>query len=173
MKYQFFFKNVVSFEFFKTSSFDTWKVVYLSSYWYEKIYSFFERILKKLSTCLMQKTFDYKIVRNVLWIHREKFYLFCISKKKVLKIFKKIHDNSSHWIKTNIMTKIRETCFWFKQFQNVKYYIAKCLKYAHYKSITRFQCLHFVLILYFFQLIDFDFINLLFIIKVRHIYVFN
>jgi hypothetical protein len=119
----------------------------------------------------MKRFFDYRIIENILWIHRENF---CISKKKILNVLREAHDNSDHWVKADIIAKIHDTCYWSEMILDVKRYIIECLKCAKHESARRSQSLHFVLTTYSFQLIDMNFIESLIETKsTRHTHILN
>ena len=166
--------KVMSFESFKRSSIDdSWKMIYRLFYWYEKVYFFLKKTLEKSIVRLMIKAFNYRIIKSIFWIHREKFYLFCISKRKILNVLKKIHDNANHWVKTDTIIKIRKTCYWFDQSQNVERYIIDCIKCTRHESITKSQSLNLVLMSFSFQLLRINFINFLPVTKFENIYILN
>ena len=64
-------------------------------------------------------------------------------------------------------------CYWFNQFENVEKYIADCLKYAHHESATRLQLLNSMKVLFSFQLLNMNFIDLLTETKANNKYIFN
>ncbi len=125
-----------------------WKFAYEISIWFEDIYFFLREQRQDVAALLMKRSFDYRLVNDILWIHREDFYLLCIFEKKMLNILRNAHDNSDHWAKVDIIAKIHESCYWSKMILNVERYIAECLKCDRHESARRFQSLHFILIIY-------------------------
>jgi hypothetical protein len=72
-----------------------------------------------------------------------------------------------------ILTKIRELVYWFSQSTDVKRYIRECLQCVLHDSILKSQLLHLVRVQRSFQLIKFDFIESLSIIKREITYIFH
>ncbi len=161
-----------SFEFFEKEN--IWKLTYEISIWFEEIYFFSRNQRQDATASLMRRFFDYRIVRDILWIHRKNFYLLCISKKKILDILLKTHDDSDHWANTNIIAKIHDKCYWSEITLDVERYIVECLKCAKHESARRSQSLHSVLTTYLFQLIDMNFIDSLAKTKsAKHTHILN
>ncbi len=152
---------------------NTWKFAYETSIWFEDIYFFLKEQRQDATAFLMRRSFDYRLIDDILWIHRENFYLSCISEKKVLNVLCETHDNSNHWTKASTIANIHDTCYWSKMTLDVKRYIAKCLKCVKHKSARRSQSLHFILTTYSFQLIEMNFIDSLVIIRAEHTYILN
>jgi hypothetical protein len=161
-----------SFEFFEKEN--IWKFAYEISIWFEEIYFFLRNQHQDATASLMRQFFDYRIMKDILWIHRKDFYLFCISKKKILNILHETHDNFDHWIKTNIIAKVHDTCYWSEMTLDVERYIVECLKCARHESTRRSQSLHSILTTYSFQLIDMNFIDSLTKTKsTKHIHILH
>ena len=117
---------------------------------------------------LLQKFFDYRFVNDILWIHHRDFYLSCVSKIFFLIVFKNAHDKNDYWVKIDIITRLRNKCYWSEQFQNVKKYVVECLKCAKHESIIKSQSLNSVLVFFSFQFCEMNFINSLKITIVDH-----
>ena len=139
---------------------DTWKQAYLSCGWYAHIYGYLlGEAFGNPSADLLRKALDYRIVGDILWIHRRDQYLPCIPQKKVLSVLRDVHDNSGHWAKTGTMARLRGKCYWPDQSQDVERYIAGCLDCARHGPATRSQPLNPVLVTYPLQLMGMDFIG--------------
>ncbi len=152
---------------------NTWKFAYETSIWFANIYFFLRDQRQDVTASLMKRTFDYRLMNDILWIHREDFYLSCILEKKVLNVLRETHDNSDHWVKTDIIAKVHDTCYWSDMIFDVERYIAECLKCARHEFARRSQSLHSILIIYSFQLIEMNFIDSLVIIKAEHTHILN
>jgi hypothetical protein len=85
---------------------NTWKFAYETSIWFEDIYFFLREQRQNAIAFLIKRFFDYRFVNDILWIHRNDFYLSCIFEKKMLNVLREAHDNSSHWTKADIIAKI-------------------------------------------------------------------
>jgi hypothetical protein len=122
----------------------------------------------------MKRSFNYRFIKNILWIHHKDFYLSCIFEKKVLNVLRDAHDNSDHWAKIDTIAKIHETCYWSDMTLNVKRYIADCIECVKHDSARRFQSLHSILTINSFQLIEMSFIDSLTETKsVKHTHILN
>jgi hypothetical protein len=153
---------------------NTWKFAYETSIWFVDIYFFLKNQRQDVTVSLMRRTFDYRLVNDILWIHREDFYLSCISEKKMLNVLRDAHDNSSHWIKIDIIAKIHDTCYWSEMILDVERYMTECLKCVRHESARRSQSLHSILTTYSFQLIDMNFIDSLTKTKsAKHTHILN
>jgi hypothetical protein len=138
---------------------NTWKFAYETSIWFGDIYFFLKGQRQGATASLMRRSFDYRLVDDILWIHRGDFYLPCIPEKKVLDVLRDAHDNSGHWAKAGTIAKIHGTCYWPGMTLDVERYIAGCLECAKHGPARRSQPLHPVLTTYPFQLIGMDFIG--------------
>ena len=150
----------------------SWKQIYEIFTWFDEIYELLIDKSNTFSSWIIKKSFDYRIVNDILWIHHEKNYLSCILEARVLQIFQKTHDDSEHWEKTNTLIKLRDQCYWSSQTQNVERYIVECIDCARHDCVTRSQSLHLVLIIYLFQLIEMNFVDSLSSIKADCRYIF-
>ena len=110
---------------------------------------------------------------KILWKHHQNLFLSCISKFKILKILKQIHDENDHWIKQKTIAKFRKIVYWSFQSTNVKKYIKKCISCAQHESVQRFQFLQSIRVHDSFQLMKFDFIEFLSKTKIDSIHIFH
>jgi len=151
----------------------SWKEAYEASSWFGECYKFHLGLIEAPSAGLVRRAFDYRIVGDILWIHRRGLYLPCVPEKKVLQVLIEAHDQGGHWAKTGTMAKLRGRCYWPDQSQDVERYIAGCLDCAHHGPATRSQPLNPVLVTYPFQLIGIDFIGPLETTQAGHKFILN
>ncbi len=140
---------------------DSWKEAYAASAWFGEVYQFLHDgyPTKAVSSILIRRAFNYRIINDILWKHHQESYLPCIPEGKVLVVLKEVHDESGHWAKTGTMARLRGRYYWPGQTQDVERYIAGCLDCARHGPATRSQMLNPVLVTYPFQLIGLDFIG--------------
>lgn len=136
----------------------TWIEGYHSSTWFGEIYGFLTIGASVPTAALLRKSFDYRVVRHILWIFRKGVYLPCVPEAKVLTVLREAHDHSGHWAKTGTLARLRG-CYWPDQAQDVDRYISGCLECAKHGPATRSQPLHPIRITYPFQLMGMDFIG--------------
>lgn len=72
-----------------------------------------------------------------------------------------VHDKGEHWRKKN-PSKFRNLIYWSNQIKDIFFYINGCLKCAKHDFFFRFQLLHIIKMLYFFQLLNMNYIETLF-----------
>ena len=137
----------------------SWQTVYSKSVWCDAIYRFFVEQNETFTANTIKRFFDYRIVTDILWIHRREYYLSCIFEIKIRDILVDVHDNSDHWAKIDIMIRLRDKCYWSDQTQNVKRYIIECIDCARHDSATRSQSLNSVFVTCSFQFCDMNFIE--------------
>lgn len=116
----------------------------------------------------------YRVNKNteILWKAHDEISISCILEMKIQSNLEKAHDESKHWEKKNILTKLREIVYWSNQFENVTKYIRECLKCARYKSIIRFQLLHLISVTHSFQLLKINYINFMKITNNENTHIF-
>ena len=136
-----------------------WQDAYSKSTWFDAIYRFFVKQNETSTAITIRLSFDYQMITNILWIHRREYYLSCIFETKIRDVLVDVHDNNDHWAKTNILTRLRNKCYWSDQAQNVKRYIAECIDCAKHDPITRSQSFNSVFVTSSFQLCDMNFIE--------------
>ena len=154
-------------------NFENWTQSYKSFTWFEKIYFLLKELLKNLISKLVSKSMKFCLIESILWKFYQESYLFCISKKKILEIFKDAHNDSEHWRKIDIIAKFTDICYWSSLSQNIIKYIKKCLKCAKHELATRSQSLHSIYVSFSFQLLEMNFIDLLKFMKTRNRYILN
>ena len=151
----------------------SWKESYIASSWFGSIYTFLLGHTHTLTPILVRKALDYRIVDNILWIHRGDSYMPCIPEGKVRAVLIEAHDQSGHWAKTGTIARLRGKCYWPGQSKDVERYIAGCLDCARYGPATRSQPLQPILVTYPFQFLGIDFIGPLDVTTAGYIFIFN
>ena len=92
-----------------------WMQNYEASFWFENIYAvLIKNSLNFSSAKLFKKSFNYKMMNDILWKHRKDFYFSCISERKIKMILEKIYDETSHWVKTETFAKFSNRYYWLK-----------------------------------------------------------
>lgn len=87
-----------------------WKNVYRNSYWYKNLYVLLKFFLKKLSIKLMQKFFNCRLIKFILWIFHKDCYLSCVLEEKILNILRNAHSviaRSNLWRNSNPRVRSR------------------------------------------------------------------
>ncbi len=67
---------------------NTWKFAYEISIWFDDIYFFLKEQRQNIISSLIKRFFDYRVVKNILWIYREDYYLSCILEKRYWTFYK-------------------------------------------------------------------------------------
>ena len=137
----------------------SWKTAYENSEWFGECYRFHLGLVDSPTPDLVQMAYNFRVVGDILWIHRRERFIPCIPEGKVLQILREAHDEGGHWAKTGTLAKLRGRCYWPQQSQDVEKYIAGCLECARYGPATRSQPLHPVLVIFPFQLLGMDFVG--------------
>ena len=141
---------------------NSWRNSYFHSKWFKDYYVYLKsENLFENDSKVLRKTFDHRIDMKIdfLWICHKNAFLSCISKRKIVSVLKKIHDNSKHWNKAIILIKLRNMIYWSDQSEDVESYIEKCIQCARYESTTKSQSLHSIQMIQSFDLIIMNFIN--------------
>jgi hypothetical protein len=170
---EFMFTHVFSTEI--SNNINQWKNVYLAFFWFEDIYRLIIVDIV-LDAHTFSKFLKYRVDFNfsILWKNHRDVYLFCISESMITTVLRHAHDECDHFQKENILFRLREQVYWFALFTNVERYISDCLECARHDSAQRFQLLHSIIIERSFQLLSFDFIDLLSKISdSRDLYIFH
>ena len=145
----------------------TWKMTYLILFWFLSIYKIHINTKNEhsVSSKDFKNTLIYRLDKTtrVLWTYHKEIYLSCIFEVKMLNVFRVIHDQKRDWKKQDIFAKLREFVYWSLQFDDVEKNIKECLKCVRYESVAKSQLLHSVRVQRFFQLIEINFIESLFL----------
>lgn len=151
----------------------SWKETYKTFIWWKDVYSFLNGSLNNSTPTTIKKSFNFRLIDNILWTFHENAHFSCIFEKKVLKFLQYVHDQFEHWKKANILNKFRKIAFWSKQSQNVEFYIKDYLKCVRHESAIKSQFFHLIFVLFSFQLLNMNFIDPLIIIKSGNKFIFN
>ncbi len=153
-----------------------WNDAYKTFVWFEIYY----KIWRNDSNYSINLKFDefahfmkYRMKNEIFWKYHRSLYLFCIFESKILEMLWTANDENDHWEKQITLTKVRELAYWSSQSIDVERYIRECLQCALHDSAIKSQLLHFVRVQRSFQLIEFDFIESLLVIKKKSIYIFH
>ena len=152
----------------------SWHDDYVASTWFGEVFRFLKGMIPDPTPQLLKKAFNYRVIDNILWVHRYETELPCIPEAKVLQVLQEVHDQSGHWAKTGTMARLRKHgYYWPGQSEDVERYIAGCIECARHGPATRSQPLNPVLVTYPFQLLGIDFIGPLGKTASGHVYILN
>ena len=111
---------------------DSWVECYTKSAWFGDIYALLTKAPGSYvpSPKLLERSYDYLVIRHILWTCRKDMFLPCIPEGKVLTVLREAHDDNGHWGRTGTMARLRGRYYWPHQSQDVDHYISGCLECA-------------------------------------------